>query len=884
MRENIKLRGLRTCGLENAMGVDVAPVFAWVPQVERGTAPLGGGQSAYQILLTDRDGATLWDSGKVRTERCWGAYTGGPLGSSTTYFWRVRIWDEADRPCPWSAEASFTTGVLGREAWQARWIDGGPRHPVECRVAPIFRRRFAVEPGLVSAVLHICGLGLYTLELNGRSVDDTLLNPVNTQFDVRALYRTYCVAAHLAEGENTVTVELGNGFYNEDGGVWNWQTAAWRASPRLLFQLELRYADGHRVQVCSDESWQCTLDGPIRRNSIYTGEVWDGRYTQEKAVWYPACLARAPEIQLSAQLMEPIRRLDTYGPAAVEQLAEGNYLITAPEMMTGWAKLHLCAGRGEEITVLYGEKLDGAGHVARNGGGEGAGATWWQDCIQCDTFISGGTPADFEPRYSYKGFRYIELTGYRGRLTAGDVALYRVGNDVVHSGRLDCGDRRVMELHGMMCRTLRNNFQGKPTDTPVLEKNGWLGDANVALCSMLYNYDLQALLREFLRTMADCLHLYGQIPVMVPTANWFTEHMPLWNSVFVFAAQELWRRYDDTALLEALYPDLAAYTERNIRISRQNGWLWGEHYLDDWVSPLGRQDAPYFERSSEGSAICVTAFVYRGVEAMADIARALGREEEAAGFAEAASHMKGAFHRSYYRREEALYDTGVWSDHGGRARYRTRYRQTSNLLALAFGLVPPSQRQRVFERLCRDIEEKDFHLDTGCIGTPFLLPVLADMGREDLAYRILWQNTYPSWGFWISQGADTMWEMWESTSRSRDHYFLGTCEEFFYSHIVGLRDIRDGWRHFTVKPGMLPYIPSAAARLETVRGTVAVRWERRETGLHMELTVPFGAEAAVVLPGGKWRVVAGADVALSPCGDAVRTVLCAGEYVFDSEA
>ncbi len=376
--------------------------------------------------------------------------------------------------------------------------------------------------------------------------------------------------------------------------------------------------------------------------------------------------------------------------------------------------------------------------------------------------------------------------------------------------------------------------------------------------------------------------MYGLIPVMVPTASWFVDHLPLWNSVFIFSVKEFVDRFGDEKLLCDLYPDLVNYTERSIRRLQENDWLWGAHPLGDWVSPLGKADMDFFETDSEGSAICVLSCVYQTLKVMTMLAERMNNTEDASRYADAAKQLRDKFHQTFYRTEEALYDTGVFHVHHGRARYRTRYRQTSNLLPLAFGLVSDEDRQRVFDRLCQDVEEKGCHLDTGCIGTPYILPVLTDMGRPDLAYRILTQTTYPSWGFWIAQGADTMWEMWESTARSRDHYFLGTCEEFFYSHIVGIREISEGWRSYTIQPAMMDYFDSAGATIQTVRGNAACHWFKKDGQITMEITVPFGSIAMLVLP-----AFAGNTIQSDQCssmgmftywGDTLSFPLAAGKY------
>lgn len=859
---NMLVNHLRTCGLDIPVGVDKIPVFSWLVEIAADQKLYGKAQSAYRILLSETSDfqAILWDSGKVLSDSpCQGLYSGDLLKSSTTYYWKVRIWDEKDSVSGWSEAASFTTGILREEDWQAKWIDAGELMTIEFRMAPVFRREFSINQELTQAVLHICGLGYYTLEINGEAADDSVLNPANTQFDCRVLYRTYLVKEKLLSGNNAIAVELGNGFWNENSGVWNWQTAAWRAIPKLLIQLELIFEDGGKEVIISDEDWKCTTDGPIRENSIYQGEVFDARrmtadYSKagfDDSLWKQASAAECSKAELSAQLMQPIRRTNTYAPQSIQKLSDGAYVVTAPEMIAGWIKLCIDEPKNHEIHIFYGEQLEADGHVVKIGKGQGECGEWWpQNYIQHDVFISNGEAFSYEPRYSYKGFRYIEIAGYEKELKAEDVVIYRVANDIAAASSLECSEAIVTGLHQMMDRTVRNNFQGKPTDTPVWEKNGWLGDANTALTSMIYLYDFQAFFKEFVRTMQDNLHLYGLIPVMVPTAGWYVANLPLWNSVFVFSVREWYQYFGDREFLENIYPDLLTYTRLNIETLEKYDYLWGEHGLDDWVSPVGKADAASFANSSEGSYICVPAFVYETSKTMSFLAEILGRKEEAVYFTEIGQKIKAAFNKKFYKPAECLYDTGVWYEHDGHSRYRTRYRQTSNLLPLAFGLAEEENRQKVFDRLCQDIEKKGYHLDTGCIGTKFVLPVLCDMGRPDLAYKVLTQTTYPSWGYWISQGGDSMWEMWEDTARSRDHYFLGTCEEFFYSHIVGISHIEEGYKSFVIEPKMTEYFSSAGATIDTVRGKLSCYWKRMEDGrVSVKITIPFGAAAKLRLPG-----------------------------------
>ena len=355
--------------------------------------------------------------------------------------------------------------------FKGSWI--GADMTVEDRRAPVFKKKFTVEKEPEKAELFICGLGLFELKINGKLPDDTVLNPAHTQYNRTVLYRSFDVSDLLTLGENEITVELGLSFFNETTNVWNWDKASWRSSPKLIADLNICYKKGESASVFTDGNWEYTLDGQITKNSIYYGEVHDLRKTVFK--WKNAILVDAPEGKLKLQDMPSIRRIGEFKPEKIEKLCDGTYLITAPEMITGWARLNLCLPENAEIKVTYGERLKKDGILDKIGKGEGRDGNWWPDeYIQQDTFIGNGELCELEPKFSYKGFKYIQIENCPVEITNENIIIYRVANDMEVISEFDCSNESVNKLHEIMQRTLFNNFQGKPTDTPVWEKNGWL--------------------------------------------------------------------------------------------------------------------------------------------------------------------------------------------------------------------------------------------------------------------------------------------------------------------------------------------------------------------------------------------------------------------------
>ena len=725
--------------------------------------------------------------------------------------------------------------------WQGKWICAHMN--IEDRFAPIFRKIFDVSGNVTEAKIKICGLGLFELKINGNLPDDSVLNPAHSQYSQTVLYRDFDITDLIKNGENELTVELGNSFFNETTYVWDWQKASWRSAPKLIADLTITYSDGRKETVSTDNSWLVTLDGPIIGNSIYYGETHDSR--KKNFSWNNAVYADTPSGKLKLQDMPPIRRISEFKPIKIKKMPYGSFVITSPEMVTGWAKISVDVPEGTKITVTYSEKLKENGYVQKIGIDEGHDAAWWPDgYIQQDNFIACGGENVFEPKYSYKGFKYIQIDGCPCDIKEENITIYRIANDVEAISNFSCSDELINKLHALMKRTLLNNFQGKPTDTPVWEKNGWLGDANCALNVMMYNFDMSKYLQSFIEIMDDCFKEYGKVPVIVPTADWGVGNSPVWNTVFVFGIEALINFCGNTDYAEKLYPDLKQFAINDIEELKSLNWIWGERGLSDWLSPAGGENLPTQADPSEGAGICCTAFIYRMLESMIFIAEKLGKNEDIGIYESARKQIYDKFNEAFFDSEKNIYQTDFWREKG----IRTKYRQTSNLLPLAFGLVPESKRKAVIDNLIKDITDKNYHLDTGCTGTRFVLPVLFDNGYADIAYRILTQKTYPSWGFWIECGADSAWEAWEKTTRSQDHYFLATYDEALFSHVAGIKNIRGGYRSFTVKPELFCGLEFANASIKTPLGKLSVYWNKNtDGGFDVAIEIPDGAKAEIIL-------------------------------------
>ncbi len=720
---------------------------------------------------------------------------------------------------------------------------------VEERFAPVFKKNLSVCRKIKNAKISVCGLGLFELEINGKLPDDTVLNPVHSQYSQSVFYRVFDVTQLLSQGENTLTVTLGQGFFNETSFVWKWNEASWRSSPKLIADIEIEYENGETELISTDESWLVSRNGPITANSIYYGETHDARRVESE--WKNAILTDAPSGILKEQKEPFIRRIQSFAPKKITKNGE-SFIVESPEMTTGWVAIRLNLPEGRKVTVTYAETLDSQGFVTKIGKNEGRDGNWWPDAyIQQDTFISGGEETVFEPKFSYKGFKFIQIDGCEN-LSVDDIVIHKIANSVEVISEFECSDEMLNKLHSLMRRTLLNNFQGKPTDTPVWEKNGWLGDANCALETMMYNFGMDGFMRSFVDTMADCMHEYGKVPVIVPTADWGVDNSPVWNTIFVFAPLAIYDYCGNKAYLEKLYPDLRTFALNDIEELRALGNTWGVRGLSDWVAPSGEEDGATINDPSEGAEICCTAYIYAMLRAMVRIAEVLGKSDDANEYKSAANEIRDAFNEKFYNAEKGIYETTVWNPKGK----RERYRQTSNLLPLAFGLVSDENKEKVLKNLADNFIGRGCRLDTGCTGTKYVLPVLFENGYSDIASNVMLQTAYPSWGYWIINGHDSAWESWEKATRSLNHYFLGTYDEAYFSYLGGIRNIRNGYESFTVAPMLDCVLNWVKVNIKTPRGIAACEWKKANGGCTVRITVPDGATADVNLIFGKKKISA----------------------------
>ena len=703
--------------------------------------------------------------------------------------------------------------------------------------SPQLRRDFAVIKTVERARVHVSGIGYHVLTIDGARVGDSMLDPGVTVYDKTALYATHDVTSAVRKrGAHVLGVTLGCGFYGlPPGDTKYWGSAPWLGSPRLRLKLEVDYTDGSHDTVVSDTDWQVS-SGPTTRDSVYLGETYDARLAQpgwdrpgfDASNWHLAAEVTAPTPNLRSQRMEPIRVVDTLQAARVTSPKPGTYVFKYPVVTAGWARLRVTGAAGTEVTLRYGETLLADGTVDNRGD---AGLT--NGPVQTDRYLlRGDGPETWEPSFSYKGFQYIQVDGYPGVPTVDDVTARVVHSDVPSTGDFSSSAPLLNTIHEMSRRTMLNNLHSVMTDTPMFEKRGWLGDVNVLLPATIDNFGMHRFYRNWLGSIRDNQAPDGAGVELSPNPFPAGYTDPIWAGALVDIPWQLFQDYGDRDVLAASYDSMARYVDY---LTRQSDGLIQQGFYGDWVSPATSGTFPW---PPEGAQLTATAYFYRYAEVLAGAASELGHDADARRFSELAGRIKVAFNAKFLDPTAGLYRTAR----------EVGYRQSSNAVPLSFGLVPEELVDTVARNLAADVRARGNHLNTGHAGTKALLPALTEQGQVDLAFAVATQRTYPSWGYWVDNGATTLWEAWETNTRSRDHAFLGSIEGWFYRELAGIKPAAPGYARIAIRPHLPAGLDHVSASVRTVRGTVASRWDKLDSGLRLAVTIPANATAQVFIP------------------------------------
>lgn len=840
-----------TCEYQvNPLGIDVLqPRLSWQLESDR----RGTRQTACRILVaaseTALSGASvLWDSGKVPSDQSIHVtYRGPGLVSGQRVYWKVLVWDETGREAE-STPAWWEMGLLERTDWQGQWIgapfSGGPR---TTSPAPYLRKEFRITKQVVSARLYATALGLYECYLNGMRVGDALLTPGWTDYNKHIQYQVYDLTDLIRSGTNAYGAILGDG--------WGVGHIAWVGRqrytdrPQLLAQIILTYSDGSKEIIATDNSWKVT-QGPILESDMLMGESYDARREltdwcnpgYADSSWWIAEVFEDNGAALVATNGPAVKRQETLQPVNIREIPDfvnRRWIFDLGQNMVGWVRLRVCGEKGTTVSIRYAEVLntDGTLYTAN-----------LRTARNTDYYtLKGGGEEVWEPHFLFHGFRYVELLGFPGTPTEETVTGIVIHSDIPPTGTFECSDPLINQLQHNIVWGQKGNFVDVPTDCPQRdERLGWTGDAQVFIRTAAFNMNVAVFFTKWTRDLEDAQFPDGAYPAVAPNPSAWSigDGGPAWADAGVICPWTIYQCYGDTHLLEARYASMQRFIEFLSQTSQDGLRCYAEytgwHGFGDWLA-LDGSDGREGGTSKE---LIGTAFFAYSSHLLAKIAHILGKDEDAEQYDNLSRQAREAFVKRFVLPDGTLM--------GGT--------QTSYVLALHFDLLPPDLRSIAVAELVRNIRQRDNHLSTGFVGTPYLNQVLSDMGHLDTAYALLKQTTWPSWLYSVTQGATTIWERWDGwthdkgfqdqTMNSFNHYAYGAVGAWIYAVIGGidLDPEQPGYKHIIMRPKPGGGLTHAKAGLHSMYGFIRSEWTLQNQAFDWQITVPANTTATVYVP------------------------------------
>jgi alpha-L-rhamnosidase len=807
-------------------------------------------QTAYSLrVAVDPKFSTskiIWQSGKVASdESVLVSYKGPDLKACQRYYWQVRVWDNKGRVSKWSEVAYWETGLLNPENWKAKWIemegDTNRYSP-----SPHFRKEFTIEKSIAKAVVYVTAHGFYELHLNGKKVGDQVLTPGWTSYGKRIQYQVYDVTGQLVKGKNAIGAVLGDGWYRGTL-AWGNNWAIYGKKLGLLMQMKITYTDGTESFILTDESWKSNNNGAIRMSDIYNGETYDAtkRLTgwdlpgYEDSKWG---VVRAGNYRnnIIASEGELIKKIQEIKPVKVFRSPKGSLLVDMGQNMVGWIRLRVSGNKGTVVTLRHAEVLDKYGEfytenlrVAK---------------CQLTYTLAGNGEEVYEPRFTFMGFRYVEVTGFPGDLTTDNITGVVVHSDMKVTGSYESSNPLLNQLQHNIQWGQKGNFVDVPTDCPQRdERLGWTGDAQAFSRTAAFNFNVAAFFTKWLKDVALDQRPGGEVPDVIPDVINKQDAKTVapsagWGDVSVIVPWTMYQVYGDKEFLENQYPSMKAWVEY-IRKKAGDTYLWkGGSKYGDWLfyhPPVNNHTEP--DGFTEYDFISTAFFAY-STSILAKSAKELGKTEDEILYTDLFSKIKNVFNREYVTP-------------AGRVGTNS---QTSYVLALMFNLLPDDLRPDAAKFLVDDIKSRRNHLSTGFLGTPFLCHVLTQNGYTDVAYDLLLQESYPSWLYPVRMGATTIWERWDGQKtdstfqdagmNSFNHYAYGAIGDWMYRVSAGIEAKTPGYRNLLIQPKVTEKMNLSKASFESAYGKVISGWERKDGKVYYTIEIPANADATIILP------------------------------------
>jgi hypothetical protein len=822
--------GLRCEYLTDPLGIDVAqPRLTWRMESADPTEP-GLRQTAYQILVAsnsaqlDSDVGDFWDSGRTETDQsALVEYDGKPLSSQALCYWKVRVWDENGRASPWSRPAKWSMGLLSPADWKAQWI-GVENRAVEAKNDPWFRKTFPLAARPVRATVYVASLGYHELYINEKKVGDRVLSPSISDLSQRVRYVTLDVTEYLKAGVNTVALWCAPGW--ADFAEFKVQD-----KPLVMAELEVIPSDGPPMRVVTDATWKTRMSplSPIGGWVFWNfgGERYDAakelpRWSSpqlDDSSWQSAAVF-TPNVKLSAELIEPNRRLETLEPVEITSPAPGQYRVDMGRNHAGWFEIRMKGSPGQRVSLQFAERPDQA--MTYN---------------QASEFVFGDSgEGTFCHRFNYAAFRWVTISGLSAAPSKEDIRGYLISTDVARVGRFECSDPFFNRLYEMSLWTFRSlSLGGYTVDCPHRERLGYGGDAHATMETALTNFGMGAFYTKWLADWRDVQRPDGDLPYTAPTRG--GGGGPAWGGICVTLPWQVYLHYGDRRILHESYPTMQRWigflqSKAKNHLLQKWGGEWD--FLGDWVPPGKGQNVG--ERVDERSTWLFNNCYYcDSMATIAKIAKLLGKTDDAAAYSKEAEAIAHATHQEFLNADKNSYASGE---------------QLYEAMPLLMGVVPESFQTPVMDRLEHEIAVvKNGHIDTGIHGTAYLLKLLLERNRNDLVFLMANQRTYPGWGNMLDQGATTLWEQWDGQN-SRLHSSFVSIGSWFIEGIAGIRlDPRQpGYKHFMIRPSIVGDLRWARGEIDSLYGKITSEWKLSDGQLLLTVDVPPNTSATIYVP------------------------------------
>lgn len=845
----VELRNLTVENLSEPIGIETeTPRFSWKLTSKKRDVK----QAAFEVQVKEGN-KVVWSSGKVMTEKSiFNKYQGASLESNKKYTWKIRVWDNKGNTSKW-IKSTFETAFMSSNDWEASWISSGLKSDTVNGNVPMYRKAFSLNKKVVSAKVFVTSRGLYEIQINGKRMGDSYLNPGWTSYSKHLQYQTYDVSNLLEKGKNAIGALVGSGWYRTHLTGEPKKTNIFGKETALLFQMVIKYADGAQETVVSDASWK-TSKSHILYSEIYNGEIQDARLEQKgystasfnDDKWTSVVLKDFPTHYITSAINEPVRKHETLKPVKVLTSPKGETILDFGQNLAGWVVVKIQGVSGDKIKLSHVEMLDKSG------------VPYFENLrtakAQATYTLSGNGIETFEPHFTTFGFRYVKVEGITGKIDPNNFIAVALYSDIKKTGSFETSNASINQLQSNIQWSQKGNFLDIPTDCPQRdERLGWTGDAEVFSRTASYNFNVNQFFSKWLIDVATDQGKDGSVPFVIP--NIFLPEVGFnlpesaagWADASLIIPYNMYVTYGDKELVERQYPSMKAYLNHVRKIAKNDlwntGWQFGDwlsYRVDDSNDEIGMKSA-----ITDNYLVAQCFYVYN-VQIMIKTATLLGKTEDVKEYQTLLERVKKQFQNEFMTTS-------------GRLISET---QTAYILALQFDVLPENLRPQAVERLVKNIESYNFHLTTGFLGTPFLNPVLTRFGRNDVAYKLLLQDTYPSWLYPIkTHGATTIWERWDSKKQdgsfqdpsmtSFNHYAYGAVGDWMYRTIVGI-DTEEadgaGYKEITIKPQIGGGLAYAKGSLETNYGLLSSAWKVENGNFIFDVEIPVNTTATIEFP------------------------------------